>query len=236
MSESQSASEEFVGLSAVLHCLDALPEPEREEPGRSIKKNILRAVISSWSRLRGHICHRRLSTQKSCPAQEAQSWPRQGQKQKIELVHSSTEVQSHPETRVIPIVMEDNEAMSGSGLTELTATVSRASRKPEKIPVSSRDQDPIAMEGNEALGEPMLQPFVESPLNTLAEPLLDATAADLPAELLSADSAPDQYESESKVPRVNGDDQGSEVALRRKNWWMPYRVIKPSAIENTEFL
>jgi hypothetical protein len=32
-----------------------------------------------------------------------------------------------------------------------------------------------------ALGEPMLQPFVESPLNTLAEPLLDATVADLPA-------------------------------------------------------
>jgi hypothetical protein len=93
------------------------------------------------------------------------------------------------------------------------------------IPVSSRDEDPIAMEGNEALeyktdateceqsgstrppaesmlealSELMLQPFVESLLNTLAESLLDATAA-LSLTPSSRDSTPDQYDAVSKSP------------------------------------
>ncbi|KAF8214311.1 hypothetical protein K438DRAFT_1956388 [Mycena galopus ATCC 62051] len=112
----------------------------------------------------------------------------------------------------IPIAMGGNEVMSGSGITELTATKSRASRKPEETPVSLRDEDPIAVEGNEvrstrppaelilkASGEPLLEPIVDL-FNTLAEPSLDATAEPiLLAE--SDDSDPDQYKSESKPPR-----------------------------------
>ncbi|KAJ7797993.1 hypothetical protein B0H14DRAFT_2618365 [Mycena olivaceomarginata] len=119
-----------------------------------------------------------------------------------------------------PVLFRDEttRVTSGSKFTELAAMISKASRWPEKIPVSFRDKDPTAMEGNEvrgiamerkleentdcnksgsmrppaepilvASGEPPLSPFVESPLNTLAELLLDATAE---AELAVSD--PDQ--------------------------------------------
>ncbi|KAF8172176.1 hypothetical protein K438DRAFT_1772811 [Mycena galopus ATCC 62051] len=119
--------------------------------------------------------------------------------------------------------------MSGSGITELTATKSRASQRPEEAPVSSRDRGPIAMEGNEvhrivleckkgttdcdesgstrppaelilkASGEPLIEPIVDL-FNTFAEPSLDETAEPiLLAELDDSDA--DQYKSESKSPR-----------------------------------
>ncbi|KAJ7467586.1 hypothetical protein FB451DRAFT_1177964 [Mycena latifolia] len=50
-----------------------------------------------------------------------------------------------------------------------------------------------------ASGEPPLKPIVELPLNTPAEPLLDATAKLSLAELPEV-SDPDQYESESFSP------------------------------------
>jgi hypothetical protein len=134
---------------------------------------------------------------------------------------------------VSSIAVEDDEVMSGSGFTELAATISKASRWPDEIPVSFQDKDPIAMEGNEvrgiamerkleettdcnksgsmrppaepilvASGEPPLLPSVESPLNTLAELLLDATAE---AELAVSESkSPEGVASASATSWLRG--------------------------------
>jgi hypothetical protein len=113
--------------------------------------------------------------------------------------------------------MEGNEIMSGSGITELAVTKSRASRRPMDNPVSFRDADSIAMEGNEvreiaikcefdkttdceesgthppaemilkAVGELLLMPIVEPVLSTFAEPMFNATV-ELSLAVSSGDS------------------------------------------------
>jgi hypothetical protein len=154
---------------------------------------------------------------------------------------------SVPAAMVSPPSPAATEDMSGAGITMLPATEADAKgacAQLNRCPVSSRDEIPIAVEGNEAredpivvednevrkiaaeckteetadcdksgstrppaesllkaLGKPSLVPIVESSLNTLAEPLLDATAKLLLLAESSADSDPDQYESESKSPR-----------------------------------